>query len=87
MAKLKRDKILLYVNIQAGKAALVRNYFSRRNNFHLNCYQLDQIYADVLFRKEELPIPRNIHISCSVSVPCFTMNGSEKGLKMQSDIH
>ncbi len=31
-------KILLHANIQAGKAALVRNYFSRRNNFFLNSF-------------------------------------------------
>ncbi len=33
-------RILLHANIQARKAALVRNYFSRRNNFHLNSSQV-----------------------------------------------
>ncbi len=28
-------KILLHANIRAKTAALMRNYFSRRNNFHL----------------------------------------------------
>ncbi len=37
---------------------------------------LEQINADVLF-----------HVFCGVSIPHFNMNGSEWGLKMQSDIH
>ncbi len=49
-------KILLSASIRARKAALVRNYFSRRNNFCLNSLSLlpnhfDQINADVLCRR------------------------------------
>ncbi len=61
--KLKNNvhiKILLHANIRARKAALVRNYFTRRNNFRLNCSCLpslshsvifDQIKTYVLFRR------------------------------------
>ncbi len=53
-------KIPLHANIRARKAALVRNYFSRRNHFCLNSSRLpslscsaifDQINTDVLFRR------------------------------------
>ncbi len=45
-------KILLHANIRAKKAALVKNYFSRRNNFCLSRSAIfDQINADVLFRR------------------------------------
>ncbi len=53
-------KIPLHVNIPARKAALVWNYFSRRNNFGLNGSRLpflsrlvifDQINTEVLFRR------------------------------------
>ncbi len=55
-------KILLHANIPARKAALGRNYFSRRNNFGLHGSRLpslslsrsaifDQINTDVLFRR------------------------------------
>ncbi len=52
-------KILLHANVRAGKAALVRNYFPRRNHFCFKGSNLlslsqsaisDQINADVLFR-------------------------------------
>ncbi len=36
-------KILLHANIQARKAALVRNYFSRCNNFLVSGYQLPSL--------------------------------------------
>ncbi len=36
-------KILLSANVWARKAALVRNYFSRRNNFHLSCSWLPSL--------------------------------------------
>ncbi len=32
-------------------------------------------------------MPSNFHVSYSVSIPCFNMNGSERGLKMQSEIY
>ncbi len=35
----------------------------------------------------ELPIPSNFHVSYSVSISCFNMNGSKLGLKMQSEIY
>ncbi len=53
-------KILLHSNIQAKKAALVRNYFSRRNYFGLNgswlpslsCLVIfEELNTDVLFRR------------------------------------
>ncbi len=54
-------KILLHANIQVRLAALVRNYFSRCNNFDLHGSRLslsfscsaifDQINTDVLFRR------------------------------------
>ncbi len=44
----------------------------------------DQINADVLFRRVNLPIPSNFHPSDSVSIPCFNMNGSEWGLKIST---
>ncbi len=55
-------KILLHINIQTRKAALARNYFFRRNNFHLNGFQLPSLSlsltsdfqlnkADILFRR------------------------------------
>ncbi len=37
--------------------------------------------------KGELPIPGNFHVAYSVSISCFNMNGSEWGLKMQSEIY
>ncbi len=36
-------KILLHANIRARKAALVRNYFSRHNNFHLHSSRLSSL--------------------------------------------
>ncbi len=40
------------------------------------------------FQKGELPIPSDFHVSNSVSVPCFNMNGSERALKMlKSDVY
>ncbi len=56
---LKRPSVskLLYANVQTIKATLVRNYFSRSNNFWLPVPSLshsaifDQINTDVLFRR------------------------------------
>ncbi len=71
-------KILLHTNIPARKAALVRNYYFRRNNFGVHSFWLpfvscsaifDQIKAEILFKS-------NFHVSFNVSVPCFNMNGS-----------
>ncbi len=39
-------KILLHTNIQARKAALQRNNFSRHNNFHLNGSSLSHSLSD-----------------------------------------
>ncbi len=38
-------------------------------------------------KKGELPAPNNFHVSYSVSIPSFNMNGCEWALKMQSDIY
>ncbi len=97
MALIKNNicvKICLHTNIQARKAALVRHYFSRRNIFCLNNSRLpspsrsvifDPINVDIL-PKCEFPINSNFHVSYSVSLPCFNMNGNYWALKMQSDI-
>ncbi len=42
-------KILLHANIWARKAARVRNYFSRRNNFGLGDSQLSSLSCSVIF--------------------------------------
>ncbi len=53
-------KILLDADIPARKAALIRDYFSRRNNFGLHGFWLlslarsaifDQINTDILFKR------------------------------------
>ncbi len=46
----------------------------------------DQISADVLFGGS-LTYVSNFHVSLSASIPCVNMNGSEWGLKMQSEIY
>ncbi len=88
-------KIVLHANIPARKAALLRNYFSRRNNFgllgshSLLSLSLSDFWPNKCrhsLSKGELPIPSNSHVSYSVSIPCFNMNGSEWALKMQPDI-
>ncbi len=80
-------KILLLANIWTSKAALVRNYFSRRN-VPLNSSRLpplslsvsfNQINAEVLFRRW---ITYNKQL-----LRCFNMIGSEWGLKMRSEIY
>ncbi len=82
-------KILLHAHIQARMAPLVGNYLFRRNNFGLNDFPLlhSGFWPNICRRslwKEELPIPSNFHVSYSVSIPCFNINGSEWGLKIQS---
>ncbi len=42
-------QILLHANIQARKAALVRNYFSRRNNFRLSGSELPSLSVSLSF--------------------------------------
>ncbi len=75
-------KILLRANIRARKAALIRNYFFRRNNFS----QQPSVPLSSL-QKGELPILSNFHLFYRISVPCLDINGSEWGFKMQSGIY
>ncbi len=45
-------KICLHANIPGSKAALMRNYFSRHNNFHLNGSRLLSLSLARLFLTE-----------------------------------
>ncbi len=86
---------LAILAIQTRKAALVRNYFSRHNNFGLHGSWLpslshsaifDQIYTDVVFTRVNYLYLTTF--TCPiVSVPCFYMNDSERDLKMQPEIY
>ncbi len=85
-------KILLHANIWARKAALVRNYFPKCNNFHLNSSWLSLWFSDIDQINVGVPF-RTVNYQClltftypSVSIPCFNMNGSGCCLKIQSEI-
>ncbi len=68
-------KILPYANIQARKAAIVRNYFSRHNICCLNTSQLPYLSLFVIFNQ------------IKTGIPSFNMNDHEWGLKMQSEMY
>ncbi len=87
-------KILLHTNIPARKTALVRNYFSRHNDYCLDSSLLSSLSAnfyllntDVLFGKVNHPYLTALYVPYSVSIACLNMNGSEQGWKMQSEIY
>ncbi len=90
-------KILLHAHIPARTAALVRNYFSTHHNFGLHgswLTSLSLLLSDFCpnkcrrsLQKGKLLTPSNFLKSCSVSITCFDMNGSEWALKMQPDIY
>ncbi len=81
-------KKLLHANTQARRAALVGNYFSRRSNFCLNGSWLPLFSCSANFDQIKwITFPSNFEVSYSVFICCFNMNGSEWGLKMQSEIH
>ncbi len=68
-------KILLHTNIQARKAALVRNYFSRRNNFCLKRSQLPSLSCSVIFDQININIlirrANNLYLATSPNRKIF----------------
>ncbi len=83
-------KIPLHTNVKARKAALVRNYFSRRNNFSLHSSWLpsrshveifNKINADVLFWRV------NYLYLATPTCPVMFLSLIPKGLRMQSEIY
>ncbi len=81
-----------FVLIQARKAALARDYFSRPDYLHgsqlpslSHSAIFDQINSNALFRKVNYQHPATFTYPI-VFLPCFNINGCKWGLKMQSEI-